>query len=349
MKKLPSQNKHKNYGGIIYFAIIALIIQIAILTFDYISSKTDSKLIIALSMLCIIIFFAVTLTIYDAIHKKITVKSSVEKILEATQKISTGDFSVRLNISHQYGKYNDFDLIFENINILAEELEKTDRLQSDFISNVSHELKTPVSVILGYCELLKDEKIDEETREKYIQVIVETSRRLNTLITNVLQLSKLENQKIRPEFSPFSLDGSLSECVLAFEDLIESKNLTLVCDFEQIRINSSKSLLEIVWNNLISNAIKFTDLGSIKISLKNEKNFAKVTITDSGCGISENSGGRIFDKFYQEETSHSREGNGLGLAMVKKVIEILGGQITVESEINLGTTFTVLLSGVIND
>ncbi|MBQ7348787.1 MAG: HAMP domain-containing histidine kinase, partial [Clostridia bacterium] len=227
--------------------------------------------------------------------------------------------------------------------------EKTDRLQSDFISNVSHELKTPVSVILGYCELLKDESLTLDTRQKYIQTIIDSSMRLSMLITNVLQLTKLENQKIRPEISVFSLDNSLSECVISYEELLERKGLCFECDFDRVKINSCKSLLEIVWNNLISNAIKFTDSGSIKISLKREKSLAKITVSDSGCGISPQIGERIFDKFYQGETSHSKEGNGLGLAMVKKVIEILGGQITVESEVNVGTTFTVLLSGVINE
>ena len=233
---------------------------------------------------------------------------------------------------------------------MASELAKTEILKSDFISNVSHEVKTPLAVIQNYATLLQDESLDNQTRKNYAQTLVSASKRITDLITNILKLNKLENQEIKQETERFSLSDALAETVLEFEPLIEKKNLQLECDFDEITINSSKSLLEIVWNNLISNAIKFTpDGGQIKITLQREERNAKVCVSDTGAGISPEIGARIFEKFYQGDTSHSREGNGLGLALVKKVIDILGGEITVQSELNKGSTFTILLKDVVDE
>ena len=180
--------------------------------------------------------------------------------------------------------------------------------------------------------------------------MIHASKRLSDLITNILKLNKLENQEIKAEKVAFDLTAALSETVLEFEDLLENKNLTLECDFEEVTLFSSPALLEIVWNNLLSNAIKFTnEWGRVEVSLKKKGDQAVVSVSDSGVGISKETGKKIFEKFYQGDTSHSQEGNGLGLALVKKVIDLLGGEINVESELGKGSPFTITVKGVTNE
>lgn len=178
----------------------------------------------------------------------------------------------------------------------------------------------------------------------YADTLSAAAKRLAALTSNVLKLSKLENQTITPQKAEIRLDESLTECILQFEEEIDKKGLRLDCDIREITAVSDESCLELVWNNLISNAVKFTDEGGkIEISLKEEGGAVVFVISDTGCGMSSETGVHIFDKFYQGDTSHSREGNGLGLALVKKVIDILGGEIGVSSELGKGSTFTVKL------
>ena len=226
---------------------------------------------------------------------------------------------------------------------MASDLSKSEILKSDFISNVSHEIKTPVAVIKNYSVLLEKEN-DPEKRAQYRRELVRASNRLSNLVGNILKLNKLENQELIVEKKAFRLDGALEEAIVAFESQIEKKELEIECDLEEISIVSSESHLEIVWNNLISNAIKFTEKGGkVGVSCKWVDGMATVEISDTGCGIDSETGKHIFDKFYQGDTSHSGEGNGLGLALVKKVIDTLGGEISVKSELGKGTTFTVRL------
>ena len=345
MKKRKTRNIGFSIVGVIsFFVLIAFVMQIAILVYDWIRRKTESAVQIAVLILVLILILAGFCTFIDYLRRKYTVKRPVEKILNATEKISKGDFSVRLPIVHEYGKYNQYDLIMENLNVMTAELEKNEMLKSDFISNVSHEIKTPLAVIQNYASLLTSDCVSDTDRKKYAETLVGASKRITDLISNVLKLSKLENQEILEKKEKFSLTESLSDVVLGFETAIEKKNIELSCDFDDVSIVSSKSLLEIVWNNLISNAVKFTgDGGKIAISLKGNNGGAEVKVSDTGCGISSASGERIFEKFYQGDTSHSGEGNGLGLALVKKVIDVLGGEISVQSQINKGSTFTILL------
>ncbi|MBR7186737.1 MAG: HAMP domain-containing histidine kinase [Clostridia bacterium] len=168
------------------------------------------------------------------------------------------------------------------------------------------------------------------------------------MITNILKLNKLENQEIQAKSELFNLTDALSDAVVEFESLIEKKNIELNCEFDDVKIFSSKTLLEIVWNNLISNAIKFTPInGKIDILLNRKDKNVEITVADTGCGMTSETGTRIFEKFYQGDPSHAVEGNGLGLALVKKVIEILGGEISVQSELGKGSTFTILLKDVV--
>ena len=334
-------------GAIIFFVTFALTIQIAVLIYDYIIQRTDNKALIAVLMLIVIVMLALFCTVFDLVRRKISVDEPVKRILDATEKIAAGDFSVRLDINRPYGKYRKYDLIMENLNVLAAELGKSEVLKTDFIANVSHELKTPLAVIQSYASLLQDKTLDGETREKYGKALQTASKRLSDLITNILKLNKLENQEIKPEYEKINLTEALAQAVLSYEDFIENKNLELECDLDEVELVSAPSLLEIVWNNLLSNAVKFTEAGGkIGVSLKSVDDKAVVQISDSGCGISPETGARIFEKFYQGDTSHAGEGNGLGLSLMKKVIDILGGEISVSSEQGKGSTFTVILKGV---
>ena len=331
-------------GALMFFAVIALVIQIAVLVYDYIIQRTDNKGLIAVLILIVIILLSAICTFIDIIRRKIMVYRPVSKILDATRAIAGGDFSVRLVPSHSYEKYNEYDVIMDNLNTMATELSKSEVLKTDFISNVSHEIKTPLAVIQSYASLLQDENLDPEERQRCAKSLLQATKRLNDLITNILKMNKLENQEIKPDILEFSLTDQLAEILVGYEELIESKSIELDCDLEDISILSCPSYLEIVWNNLISNAIKFTNVGgTITVSLKKEGKNAIVSVSDTGCGIDSETGKHIFEKFYQGDTSHQSQGNGLGLALVKKVVDVLGGTISVESELGKGSTFTIAL------
>jgi signal transduction histidine kinase len=349
MKKSKPRVSRINWVGIIsFFVLIAVIMQMAILCYDYIRQKTSDIKLIAVFILVEIIILATLCTVFDWLRRKIMVDKPTKKILDATEKIAQGDFSTHLEIKHEYGKYNEYDLIMANLNKMATELKQNEVLKTDFISNVSHEIKTPLAVIQNYATLIQDPSLDDETRKNYAKTLISASKRITDLITNILKLNKLENQEIQEKPEVFNLTDAVSESVVEFETIIERKNIDLNCEFDDVKIFSSKSLLEIVWNNLISNAIKFTsDGGKVQIFLTRKGKDAEIKVVDNGVGMTSEVGAKIFEKFYQGDTSHSTQGNGLGLALVKRVIDILGGEISVQSELNKGSTFTVLLKGVV--
>ena len=347
MRKQPTK-KTSSWGGyLIFFLTIATLVTIALTLFMLVNKKTGGNtLAIAMTMLVIIVALSAICTGIDIWRRKVMIDEPVRKILSATERIAAGDFSVRLTALHAYEKYDDYDLIMENLNAMAAELEKSEVLKTDFISNVSHELKTPLSIIQNYVTLLRKD-LDDDMREKYIQTVVSATKRLSDLITNILKLNKLEHQQLNVEKEVFPLHEALAEAVLAMEDLLENKGLELDCDFDEVEIFSSKSCLELVWNNLLSNAIKFTERGGkICVTLRRDGHNAIFSVKDTGCGISPEVGAHIFDKFYQGDTSHSQEGNGLGLPLVKKVIDVFGGEISVRSEEGKGSEFTVTLKEV---
>ena len=192
--------------------------------------------------------------------------------------------------------------------------------------------------------MLQYDKLNVDKRKEYLKNLVMQTKKLSNLISNILKLNKLENQQIVPEIEEFDLAELLRVIVLNYESLFEQKQLILECNIDEVSIITSKSLLEIIINNLISNAIKFTSKGgTITINLKDNTSHVTIEIRDTGCGISKEVGEHIFDKFYQGDTSHSGEGNGLGLALVKRVIDLIGGEISVKSKIDVGTTFTITL------
>lgn len=333
-------------GCLFLTILIAAVVTVAMFVYIWVDGASGgNEAVIAGVMLAAIIALSVICTMIDFLRRKFTVNKTVNEILSATDRIAAGDFSVRLQTAHPLQRYDEYDYIKENLNKMAAELSRTEVLHTDFISNVSHEIKTPLAVIQNYATTLQNKNLDENTRVKYAQTLASASKRLTALITNILKLNKLENQEIKPEYEKINLTETLAETVLGYEELIESKGLELDCDLdEDVEVISSPSYLEIVWNNLLSNAIKFTESGGkITVTLKRQDGRAVVKVSDTGCGISAETGKHIFEKFYQGDTSHAQEGNGLGLALVKKVIDITGGKIEVNSEIDKGTTFTITL------
>lgn len=278
----------------------------------------------------------------DYVRRKMMVDRPVKIITEATEQIMQGDFSVRVAPMHGAGM-EGFNQIGIAINAMAKELSGTETLRTDFIANVSHELKTPLAVMGNYATMLQRPGITEEERCEYAKAISEAARKLAQLITNILKLNKLENQQIFPQPKEFDLGEQICECLLVFEDAWEAKSLEIETDIaDDVRIKSDPELLSLVWNNLISNAVKFTpDGGTIGLSLKTQGSSVIVQVRDTGCGMKPEVGQHIFEKFYQGDTSHATQGNGLGLALVKRVVDILSGEICVQSIYGEGSTFTV--------
>ena len=289
-----------------------------------------------------VVLITILFATIDAVRRKMTVDRPVKKITDAAERIMQGDFSAR--VAPMKGPSTEgFNQIGKAINAMAEELSGTETLRTDFIANVSHELKTPLAVMGNYATMLQRKGITEEERVEYAKSISEAARRLAQLITNILKLNKLENQQIFPKAEEYDLGEQLCECLLTFEDAWERKALNIETDIQDdIRIRSDAELLSLVWNNLISNAVKFTpEGGTVAVSLKAENGHVAVAVSDTGCGIKPEVGQHIFEKFYQGDTSHATQGNGLGLALVKRVVDILNGEISVQSVYGQGSTFTV--------
>lgn len=328
------------------FALFALDTVLTITVFYLTYKRSDKSLSWAIFLTILIVMVLTTVCTAIAIWaKRKLFDDPAEVILRATDRIAGGDFKVNLPLRHPWGKYDDFDLIYQNLNTMAQELSKTEILRGDFIANVSHEIKTPLAIIRNYASLLNQEDLQADKRKECLQVLNSTSEKLTTLVTNILKLNKLENQKISPEFKDFNLSEELAELILNVADSIDKKGLELECDIpDNIHVESDISLVGLIFNNLLSNAVKFTEKGGkIEISLKSEPNYVSVSVKDSGCGMTPETGEHIFEKFYQGDTSHSQEGNGLGLAMVKKAIDLLGGKISVESQLGQGSVFTFRL------
>ena len=278
----------------------------------------------------------------DYIRRKIMVERPTKIITEATEKVMSGDFSVRIK-SMQSSGMEGFNQIAEAINQMAEELRGVETLRTDFIANVSHEMKTPLAVLQNYGTLLQAHDLTEEKRIEYAKGVTDASRRMADMMTNILKLNRLENQQIYPRIETYDLGEQLCECLLQFENVWEAKHIEIDTDIsEKVFISADSELLSLVWNNLFSNAFKFTDNGGkVTLSLSTDQNHAVVRVTDTGCGMSPEIGAHIFEKFYQGDTSHATQGNGLGLALVKRVVDIMQGEIGVESSVGVGTTFTV--------
>ncbi len=293
-----------------------------------------------------VVVLTLLFTLMDAARRKLMVERPVRIITQATNRIMQGDFSVRIKPFSRALGGEDFNPIAEAINNMASELSGTETLRLDFIANVSHELKTPLSVMANYASLLSDPELPGAQRKEYAAAIGQAARRQSSLISNILKLNKLENQQIFPKTEGFDLTEQLRQCILSFENIWEEKRLEMDIRLqEEVFVTSDEELLCLVWNNLLSNAMKFTPQGGkISVTLTRHGGSVSVSVEDTGCGFGEAVGKRLFEKFYQADASHATDGNGLGLALVKRVVDILGAQITVESTLGQGSRFCVRLT-----
>ena len=340
----------QNY--VTFFLLVAFIVSCSTMLFvsviresmDLVLTKENMETAAKLTFgnVLLISFGAATI---DYTRRKLMVERPVNQIMKALNQVMQGDFTVRIPPVKEFAGETGFNEIINAINKMTAELQGTETLRTDFVANVSHELKTPLAVMTNLSTMLQQPGLSDENRIEYAKAISNSSRRLAALITNILKLNKLENQQIFPKHEAYDLSGQLCESLLQFEDAWEAKKLRIETDIEdEVTICSDPELLSLVWNNLISNAVKFTpDGGTIGVSLTTEGTAVVVSVSDTGYGMTRETGKHIFEKFYQGDTSHATQGNGLGLALVKRVMDILNCEISVRSTPGQGSTFTVKL------
>lgn len=331
---------------IAFFLLMAFVLTSNfLLFFNYVDMTSSEVRFAAFITFGNVAFMSLLFVIVDYIRRYFTVEKPVKKIQEGIDKIIGGDFQTQIPYLYKEGSENEFDQIITGLNKMAKELGSVETLRTDFISNVSHEMKTPLSVIQNFGTLLQMPDLPDEKRMEYAKSINDQTRRMSSLITNILKLNKLENQQIYPNIQKYDLGEQLCECMLTFENEWEKKEIEIEADIaEDVIVNADPEMMSLVWNNLLSNAIKFTEKGGkVGLFLTKEEENAVIRISDTGCGMNAETGKNIFDKFYQGDTSHATQGNGLGLALVKRVMDISGAEINVTSKLGVGSTFTVII------
>ncbi len=267
--------------------------------------------------------------------------SPLIKLVDAMNKVAGGDFSIRLNSEC---KRSDLTEVYTSFNTMVNELSNTDTLQSDFISNVSHEFKTPINALEGYASLLQDNSLSPEERSNYVEKILFNTRRLSELVGNVLLLSKVSSQNIQPKLTSYRLDEQIRQALLALESRWVEKDIDFDIELDIIEYTGMENLMGHVWTNLIDNAVKFSSKGgTVEIRLREFEDNVYFTIRNFGTIIPEESINNIFTKFYQCDTSRKSEGNGLGLPLAKRIVEESGGSIEAESSKESGSLFKVKL------
>ena len=313
--------------------------------YDNISFSPENSYFLVGSILTLIVVAAVCISALSSYVHYIKYTKPLLNLAHAAGEVAAGNYKIQLPPHRRDGRIDEIDALYQDFNTMVRELDSTEMLKSSFISNISHELKTPIAIISNYSTLLVKDNLSAKEKQEYLEKIKNTVADLSELITNILQISKLDNNQIKTNIERFNYCEELIQCILARETVLDDKNIDLQLEIpDELYIESDLGLLKIVINNILSNAIKFTpDSGNISISLKDEERFASLTITDNGCGMDENTMRHIFDKFYQADTSHKTKGNGLGLAMVRQIVNLLNGNIEVTSKLGEGSTFKVSL------
>lgn len=333
-----------SYGINLYFIAMNLLVFLGVT----IISALISALLYRLFHLSVQIPEAVYMVVLSTVMGGVVTSFLYYKILapisvlsKAMSRVASGDFNVTLVSESKIGQVKN---LYRDFNLMAKELSATETLQTDFVSNVSHEFKTPLGAIEGYAALLHRDSALTSNQKEYIEKILLNTKRLSGLVSNILLLSKIENQAIHSKMELFRLDEQIRQAIVTLEPKWAKKNIDLTADLETVVYAGNESLLFHVWMNLIDNAIKFNPLnGNLRIYLRASEQNVLVSIQDSGCGILEADKKRIFDKFYQTDTSHKGEGNGLGLALVNRIVSIHQGRIEVENCAQGGCKFTTVL------
>ena len=266
----------------------------------------------------------------------------LKEMISATERIAKGDFKV--HIQETFDADSDFGILQRSFNHMAAELDGIEMFRNDFINNFSHEFKTPIVSIRGFAHQLQAGGLTSEEEREYIRIIAAESDRLAKMATNILLLSKLENQAIVTEKTEFYLDEQIRACILLLEKEWTAKDIELNVDLDEVRYCFNEAMLSHVWVNLLGNAVKFTPRGgAITCTLRADSSVVTCTVTDTGCGMDEHTQNHIFEKFYQGDTSHTGDGNGIGLTVVGRILVLCGGSIRVDSQPGMGSTFTVTL------
>ena len=327
---------------ILLCAVLLAVLSVYIFIWTGVIVEADEQINVANVVLIMVLVSLVLGWVISLFATKVPLKP-FNALIDRMNALAAGDFSVRLHFGKTLSNHSAFNELSDSFNTLAEELEKTEMLRSDFINNFSHEVKTPIVSISGFAKLLKRGHLTEEQKIQYLTAIEEESRRLSDMATNVLNLTKIENQTILTDLSRFNLSEQIRSSVLLLEGKWSGKDLELALGFPEYTLEANEELLRHVWINLLDNAVKFTDRGGrVSVEIEESGEELAVSISNTGPEIEPEKLERIFNKFYQADESHATEGNGIGLAIVKRVVELHSGSVEVISADGV-TTFTVSL------
>lgn len=319
-------------GGMFY-----LMIHLGIFTGPDNTSLSPAKILLIFVLSSLI--FGALITVFVG---KIPMEP-VNKLINRMNRLSEGDYKARLEYGGLFGRHPTVIELTKSFNRMAEELQSTEMLRSDFINNFSHEFKTPIVSIAGFAKLLRKGNLPEEQKEEYLRIIEEEALRLSQMATNVLNMTKVENQTILTDLSEYNLSEQIRSCILLLSEKWEQKEIEYVLGFNEYNIHANEELMQQVWINLLSNAVKFSPKGGlIEVKITEQKDALTVSVMNTGSVIAPEHQKKIFNKFYQADESHALEGNGIGLAIVKRIVELHEGTVSVSSE-NETTTFTVVL------
>ncbi|WP_089610592.1 sensor histidine kinase [Dehalobacterium formicoaceticum] len=322
---------------ILLSSLTIFLLALLVVHFDLISLKDRHPVIPILSFL----FTSVAIGTFITVLVSRRTLTPITNLIKAIKEVAKGNFNVKLEEVH---RIDELEEMARNFNIMVQELNSIETLRTDFVVNVSHELKTPIAAIEGYATLLRETALTPEEHEEYLQMIIESARQLSALSSNILKISKLENQELFAEKDSFRLDEQLRQALLLLEAQWSKNELNLNIELEPVVFRGNEEILMQVWLNLLGNAIKFTPpRGEISLSLTASEDNVTVKIGDTGIGISTEVQKHIFEKFYQGDRSRASEGNGLGLSLVKRIVDLHGGSIKVESQSGVGSLFTVTL------
>lgn len=336
-------NKIRRRFFLIFFAIVFPVLGLMVMIlyrFQILSAVPDSRMSMMMMLIIIGLTCSVSGLIVSAFYINYIIRP-LEQISAGARRVAKGDYKVRINERDVMG---EMEQTVQDFNFMVHELNSVEMMRNDFISSVSHEFKTPLASITGYAMLLRDDTLLESERQEYLESLIVSVEGLNELTGNILLLSKLENQHQMPEAETYRLDEQIRQMIVMLEPEWSAKNIELDIELEKVVYTGQRQMLSNVWMNLIENAIKFSDSGgTIRISLTGSENDIRMQVRDEGIGMDEQTRKHLFEKFFQGDTSRKQQGNGLGLALCGKIIELTGGRIDVESEPGEGSTFTVVL------